>query len=223
MSGDARDFNNIETRAVIKFLFLQGKAPKEIHAILTEILACFLPRRAKDLSASVIAFRESVVLSFQVHFDTRGWDRYVLSKHILLPAESASCSQVTGTKNATSNIKPPNRSSAATTHALSMEWVGLLVWLKTVVEKCGVLSGKLFVSCYRSGKFLLKLRCCGIYYSKMNSSIINSDMTGYCGKVISFLKFLASSRRWTCMRHTSFIRRLFSCTNQMLTSFISYL
>jgi len=37
--GDARDFNNIETRAVIKFFFfLQGKAPKEIHAILTETL-----------------------------------------------------------------------------------------------------------------------------------------------------------------------------------------
>jgi len=36
MSGDARDFNNIETRAVIKFFFLQGKAPKEIHTILTE-------------------------------------------------------------------------------------------------------------------------------------------------------------------------------------------
>ena len=49
---DARDFNNIETRAVIKFsFFLQGKAPKEIHAILTETLACFLPGRAKDLSA----------------------------------------------------------------------------------------------------------------------------------------------------------------------------
>ena len=48
---DARDFNNIETRAVIKFLFLQGKAPKEIHAILTETLACFLPGRARDLSA----------------------------------------------------------------------------------------------------------------------------------------------------------------------------
>jgi len=31
--------------------FLQGKAPKEIHAILTEILPCFLPGRAKDLSA----------------------------------------------------------------------------------------------------------------------------------------------------------------------------
>jgi hypothetical protein len=38
MSGDERDFINIETRAVIKLFFLQGKAPKEIHAILTEIL-----------------------------------------------------------------------------------------------------------------------------------------------------------------------------------------
>jgi len=48
---DVRDFNKIEMRAVIKFLFLQGKAPKEIHAILTEIFACFLSGRAKDLSA----------------------------------------------------------------------------------------------------------------------------------------------------------------------------
>jgi hypothetical protein len=38
MVGDTRDFNNIETRAVIKFVFLQDKAPKEIHAILTETL-----------------------------------------------------------------------------------------------------------------------------------------------------------------------------------------
>jgi len=48
---DARDFNNIETRAVVKFSFLQGKVPKEIHAILTETLACFLPGHAKDLSS----------------------------------------------------------------------------------------------------------------------------------------------------------------------------
>jgi hypothetical protein len=48
---DARDFNNIETRAVIKVFFLQGKALKEIHAIPTETLACFLPGLAKDLSA----------------------------------------------------------------------------------------------------------------------------------------------------------------------------
>ena len=38
MSGDGRDFNNIETRAVVKFFFLHGKAPKEIHANLTETL-----------------------------------------------------------------------------------------------------------------------------------------------------------------------------------------
>ena len=43
-SGDARNFNNIETRAVIKFFFfLQGKAPKEIHAILTETLGEHAP------------------------------------------------------------------------------------------------------------------------------------------------------------------------------------
>ena len=47
---DTRDVNNIETRAVIKFFFfLQGKSPKEIRAILTEILAGFLPGQAKDL------------------------------------------------------------------------------------------------------------------------------------------------------------------------------
>jgi len=34
MSGDARDFNNIKTRAVIKSP-PHGKAPKEIHAIET--------------------------------------------------------------------------------------------------------------------------------------------------------------------------------------------
>ena len=47
---DARDFDNIEMRAVIMFSFFpQGKAPKEIHAFLTETLACFLPGWAKDL------------------------------------------------------------------------------------------------------------------------------------------------------------------------------
>jgi len=39
MSGVARDFSNIETRAVIKFFFpLQGKAPKEFQAVLRETL-----------------------------------------------------------------------------------------------------------------------------------------------------------------------------------------
>ena len=40
MSGDARNFNNVEARTVIIYIPppLQGKAPKEIYAILTEIL-----------------------------------------------------------------------------------------------------------------------------------------------------------------------------------------
>ena len=47
---DARDFNKIETWAVINFFPQQGKVPKEIHAILSETLDCFLPGRDKDLS-----------------------------------------------------------------------------------------------------------------------------------------------------------------------------
>jgi len=43
MSGNARNFNNMETRAVIKIFFLQGKALKEIHKILTETLGEHAP------------------------------------------------------------------------------------------------------------------------------------------------------------------------------------
>ena len=46
MSGDVRDFNNFETRAVIKFFFLQGKAPKKFDAILTEPLGGHAPSYA---------------------------------------------------------------------------------------------------------------------------------------------------------------------------------
>jgi len=46
MSGDAHYFNNIETRAVINFFFLQGKAPKEIHAILKGTLGEHAPSYA---------------------------------------------------------------------------------------------------------------------------------------------------------------------------------
>jgi len=46
MSGDARDFNNIKTWAVISFFFLQGKAPKEIRAILRETLGEHAPSYA---------------------------------------------------------------------------------------------------------------------------------------------------------------------------------
>jgi len=43
------------------FFFLQGKAKKEIHAILTETLAGFLLGRAKDLSAPL--YNETVSIS----------------------------------------------------------------------------------------------------------------------------------------------------------------
>jgi len=52
----SRDFNNIETRAVINFFPPEVKAPKEIHAVLTETLACFFPGRAKDLSATLYIY-----------------------------------------------------------------------------------------------------------------------------------------------------------------------
>jgi len=46
LSGDARDFNNTEKRAVINFFFLQCKTPKEIHVILKEILGEHAPSYA---------------------------------------------------------------------------------------------------------------------------------------------------------------------------------
>jgi len=49
---DARDLKkNRDASWHQVFPPLQGKAPKEIQAILTETLACFLPGPAKDLSA----------------------------------------------------------------------------------------------------------------------------------------------------------------------------
>ena len=58
---DARDFNNIETLTVM-FLFLRGKASKEIHTILTETLACFLPGQAKDLSAPLCCITVTTII-----------------------------------------------------------------------------------------------------------------------------------------------------------------
>ena len=51
--GCAQFQQHRDARRYQVFFFLKGKAPKEIHAILTETLACFLPGRAKDLSASL--------------------------------------------------------------------------------------------------------------------------------------------------------------------------
>jgi len=86
---DARDFNNIQTRVVKFFSPLLGKAPKEIHAILTETLACFLPGQAKDLSAPLyncnnISMKEVTNLSqdscHQSHNTPTQWLRLPLHK-----------------------------------------------------------------------------------------------------------------------------------------------
>jgi len=45
MSGEASDFNNIETRAVIKFFFCKQDT-EEIHTILTETLKEYAPSYA---------------------------------------------------------------------------------------------------------------------------------------------------------------------------------
>ena len=53
---DVRDFNNIETRAVIKVFFpsRQGAEGNSRHS--DETLACFFPGRAKDLSAPLYIY-----------------------------------------------------------------------------------------------------------------------------------------------------------------------
>jgi len=74
---DLRDFNNIDTRTVIKFLFLQGKAPKEIHAILTETLACLFPGWAKELSHYLVSLVRPIYICVCVCVYTYVYTLYV--------------------------------------------------------------------------------------------------------------------------------------------------
>jgi len=72
--------------AVIKFVFLQGKAPKEIHAILTETLASFLPCRAKDLSAplylcSIQSAYPIIILSPVTHLAVQNLSKLSPKRH----------------------------------------------------------------------------------------------------------------------------------------------
>ena len=48
---------------------MQGTVPKEIHAIPTETLACFLPGRAKDLSAPLYGLHEMFKMFSQIQAD----------------------------------------------------------------------------------------------------------------------------------------------------------
>ena len=73
---DARDFNNIVTRVITKFFFLHEKVQKEIHAILTETLASFLPGRAKDLSARLYTANSASFRAFWCVLLCRRASRY---------------------------------------------------------------------------------------------------------------------------------------------------
>ena len=59
---DARDFSDIETRAVIKFSLPARQGAKGNSHHLIETLAYFLPGRAKDLSAPLYLYRCKLTL-----------------------------------------------------------------------------------------------------------------------------------------------------------------
>jgi hypothetical protein len=60
MSGNVRDFNNIETHTVIKFFFQQGKGLKEIHTILIE--TCTNACHRQKLGGPVVIFPPVIYL-----------------------------------------------------------------------------------------------------------------------------------------------------------------
>jgi len=98
MSGDARDFNNIETRDVIKFFFLQGKTPKEIHVILRETLGEHAPSYA-TVKNWVAQFKHGDFSTCHGHLQPRRnwliWASSVLITHPILriwPRRSTTCS-----------------------------------------------------------------------------------------------------------------------------------
>jgi hypothetical protein len=78
--------------------FLQGKAPKEIHAILTETLACFLPGPVKDLSAPLynvtlwrlrvtivaLEMQQCVLFIVQRHFTVNNMKHLVLCNNAFM-------------------------------------------------------------------------------------------------------------------------------------------
>ena len=78
MSGNVRDFNNIETRAVIKFfLVLLDKAPKKMHTILTETLREHAPSYSTVKTDTRTHSFHSFILSFIHSFGGLSYDRSV--------------------------------------------------------------------------------------------------------------------------------------------------
>ena len=80
MSGDARIFNNIETRAVIKISSLQGMASKEIHAILKETLGEHTPSYA-TVKNWVAQFKRGDFSTCDAH--RPGWPKTMTTPEII--------------------------------------------------------------------------------------------------------------------------------------------
>jgi len=63
MSGKRAILTTSKRELSSSLFFPASKAPKEIHAILTGTLACFLPGWAKDLSATLYKYYALVIKS----------------------------------------------------------------------------------------------------------------------------------------------------------------
>ena len=80
MSGEARDFNNIETRDVVNFFLpLQGKAPKEIYASLTETLGEYGSSYA-TLNNWVAHFKRGDL--YEGHLESK--ERFAIQRYLLI-------------------------------------------------------------------------------------------------------------------------------------------
>jgi len=79
--GEISTISRRELSSSFFFFFLHGKALKEIHTILTETLACFLPGQAKDISTPLYRKRlvtQMVKWQLTVRYE---WFRTVTTKH----------------------------------------------------------------------------------------------------------------------------------------------
>jgi len=70
MSGMCAISTTLRRKLSSSFFFLQGEALKEIHAIVTETLACFLLGHAKDLSATLYIYVYIPAQSWQSPYET---------------------------------------------------------------------------------------------------------------------------------------------------------
>ena len=156
MSGDAHDFNNIGSQAVIKFFFLQSKAPKEIHAFLTETFCIHIwIQHKKYCYVHLLKFVGQKNLNFvdQIFWDQDGIllidylpkgqtinTEYYLSLLVRSPRQSCSCTtmpQLTGHLQPRRNW-PTWASNVLITHPVLQiwpRWTTTCFWTEKTIER----------------------------------------------------------------------------------------